>query len=349
MCILVEQMADNVTSAFVPFVWLIDVFPALKYFPEGLPLTRFKTTGRQWKKVTETVIDAPYRFVQEQMAIGSYRPSYVSSLLEDYNDDKVDGLDRDFEEAIKQTASILYIGGADTTVSNISSFILAMILFPNVQEKAQKEIDTVVGTGRLPNYGDREKLPYVNAVIAESLRWLPITPISVPHAVDEEFIYNGYRIPKGAYLIPSIWWFLHNPDVYSEPSSFDPERYLEPRKEPEPSGHFGFGRRTCPGRFLAMESLFITICHILAAFKISKAVDEEGKEIEPKVEPLPGLVSHPAPFSYSIKPRSLGHVDLIRAVEVDNPWAKSDAVLLEGDLIKELVETQAKKASIVEH
>jgi len=67
-------------------------------------------------------------------------------------------------------------GGADTTVSAEYAFYLAMVLFPNVQKKAQAEIDAVIGSGRLPTFADQPHLPYVRAVVTEVLRWNSVAP-----------------------------------------------------------------------------------------------------------------------------------------------------------------------------
>ena len=88
------------------------------------------------------------------------------------------------------------------TSSAISSFLVAMALFPDVQLKAQDELARVIGPTRLPEVGDLEKLPYVRALIMEVLRWMPVTPFGVPHYTTEEDEYNGYRIPKGTTVIP---------------------------------------------------------------------------------------------------------------------------------------------------
>lgn len=77
-------------------------------------------------------------------------------------------------QTIKDIAGTAYLAGSDTTVSTIMSFFLAMLMHPNVQSKAQAEIDAVVGHDRLPDFGDQEKLPYVKAVVTECLRWMPV-------------------------------------------------------------------------------------------------------------------------------------------------------------------------------
>jgi cytochrome P450 len=80
-----------------------------------------------------------------------------------------------------------------------------MTTYPNVQRKAQEEIDRVVGPHRLPGFQDRQSLPYNDALVKEVLRWHPITPMGLPHMTTEDDVCEGYLIPKGAYLLPNIW------------------------------------------------------------------------------------------------------------------------------------------------
>lgn len=80
-----------------------------------------------------------------------------------------------------------------------------MTLYPEVQRKAQEEIDRVLGTGRLPQITDRVKLPYIEAVVKETLRWHPVAPMGIPHMSIEDDMYEGYHIPKGSFIMPNIW------------------------------------------------------------------------------------------------------------------------------------------------
>lgn len=80
-----------------------------------------------------------------------------------------------------------------------------MTLFPEVRRKAQEELDQVIGTDRLPNISDRDRLPYVNAVVKEALRWHQVAPLGVAHCSTADDIVDGYYIPKGAIVVPNIW------------------------------------------------------------------------------------------------------------------------------------------------
>ncbi len=91
------------------------------------------------------------------------------------------------------------------TFSTLQFFFLAMSQNPEVQKKAQAELDVVVGPGRLPRHGDKDSLPYVNAVVKESLRWHNSAPFSVPHCTSEDLEYRGWFIPKGTVILPPTW------------------------------------------------------------------------------------------------------------------------------------------------
>jgi cytochrome P450 len=80
-------------------------------------------------------------------------------------------------DVIKDVTGNSYLAGSDTTVSTILSFFLAMLVYPDVQAKAQAEIDSVVGKDRLPEFEDAPRLPYVQAVMNECYRWLPVAPM----------------------------------------------------------------------------------------------------------------------------------------------------------------------------
>jgi len=83
-----------------------------------------------------------------------------------------------------------------------------MTLHPEVQRKAQEEIDRVIGNKRLPSMEDRENLPYVNAIVKEVFRWHPVGPMGLPHMTTQDDVFNGYLIPKGAIILANIWYAL---------------------------------------------------------------------------------------------------------------------------------------------
>lgn len=193
------------------------------------------------------------------------------------------------------------------------------------QQRAQAEIDAVIGTHRLPRMEDRQNLPFVEALYKEILRWKPLGSLGVPHRADADDEYEGYFIPKNAVILPHIAGMLHDPAAHVDPFEWNPDRFLGDKPERDPQDNiFGHGRRLCPGRFLAQRNMWLEIAQTLAAFNI-RAVKGE----EPKLEFLPGTINHPVPFKADIRPRSAKHEELIRGVEVDHPLSAGDAHLID--------------------
>jgi cytochrome P450 len=90
-------------------------------------------------------------------------------------------------------------------VSEIKCYFLALMLNPDVQRRAHEEIDSVVGSDRLPVAADRAQLPYIDAIVKETMRWHPIAPLGLPHRSDADEVVEGYLIPKGAIIMANIW------------------------------------------------------------------------------------------------------------------------------------------------
>ena len=78
-------------------------------------------------------------------------------------------------------------------------------MYPNTQKRAQAELDAFVGADRLPDFSDRDNLPYVNALIREALRWIPALPLGLSHSTIEDDEFGGYFIPAGTVLLPNSW------------------------------------------------------------------------------------------------------------------------------------------------
>lgn len=306
---LADKAVDQFSKSTATGAFMVDIIPTLKNVPDWFPGADFKRKAREWSACLEEMVSAPYNFVKEQMAAGIAPKSFTSNLLEGKT------LSAEEEHVVRWSAASLYSGGADTTVSAIYSLYLALTLYPEAQKKAQAEIDAVIGNDRLPNFGDRESLPYVEALAKEVLRWNVVVPLAVPHRSIEDDVHNGYFIPKGSLIMPNIWNMLHDPRTYANPMDFEPSRFLAGAgKSPETDPRticFGFGRRICPGLHLADASVWISVAMTLAAFDVTKVV-ENGVEITPEIDPSSGTISHPKPFQCSIKPRSAKALELIQ-------------------------------------
>ncbi|KAG6919294.1 hypothetical protein DXG01_007426 [Tephrocybe rancida] len=329
---LADRATEGFSAATAPGSFLVDVLPILRHVPAWFPGADFQRKAKEWGDILVDMVEQPHNFVKRQIAAGTAPVSFTSSLLDGKKVDPEEEFD------IKWSSASLYSGGADTTVSAIYSFFLAMALHPEVARKAQAEIDTVVGNDRLPTFEDRPHLPYVDALAKEVLRWNVVVPLGVVHRSIKDDVHEGYFIPEGSLVIVNVRWgnafidtpsrlidssatrgLLHDPEVYPNPDTFNPDRFIATESNPAEADPrnvcFGFGRRICPGMHLADASVFISCAMSLAVFDISKSV-ENGVIVEPVHENTDGTISHPKPYKCSIKPRSQKAVSHIQAEEL---------------------------------
>ncbi|KAG6810158.1 hypothetical protein H0H92_013074, partial [Tricholoma furcatifolium] len=138
----------------------------------------------------------------------------------------------------------------ETTASSLHTCVLACIRYPEWMLAAQKEIDEVVGPDRLPTFKDRPYLPYLEAVVRETLRWRPAARFGAPHlsTANDTIEYQGneYFIPEGSIIFPVTWAIEHDASRYDDHDRFMPERFLDERGQLKPNyetSAFGFGRR----------------------------------------------------------------------------------------------------------
>jgi cytochrome P450 len=164
-----------------------------------------------------------------------------------------------------------------------------MVALPEIQKRAQDELDAVVGRSRPPTFADAPNLPYIQALVKESLRWRPALPFGIPHTTTEDDWYEGMFIPKGTLCLVNLWQCHRDPTSYGpDAASFNPERFLDEDGklipgpwETREDGHsaYGFGRRICVGKHAANDSLFISIATMLWAIRFEHSRDDDGKEV----------------------------------------------------------------------
>ncbi|KAH9917058.1 cytochrome P450 [Fomitopsis serialis] len=314
----VHEALQIVVEAGGPSALLVDFIPLLKYVPAWMPGMGFKRRGLRARGLIKDMERIPLERVKREMAAGIARPSVATVLLEEAMDTGT--LDEAEEWEIASALGMMYAAGTDTTTTVLSTFILAMVLHPEVLKKAQAEIDSVVGNSRLPEFSDRPALPYLEAVLKEVYRWLAPVPMGVPHQLTEDDEYEGFHMPKGSMVFTNIWAMLRDDELYSDPDTFAPERFLglsdDKAEETDPRRVvFGFGRRLCPGRLLADSTVFIAAASAIAVFDIRKPRAPDGTELPFVPSFNSGIVRHPKAFACEIRARSARAADLILAAD----------------------------------
>ncbi|CAL1703282.1 unnamed protein product [Somion occarium] len=320
---LADRAASETVEAGSPGSMLVDFIPILQYYPTWLPGSGWKRNALRIRELGVAMNDTPYNMVKDKMAEGRAKPSFVSSLLEKFYRDG--NLTSEDEEDIKCAAGVLYGAGTETTANVFTAFILAMTMYPDVFRKAQAEIDRVIGPDRLPDFDDRESLPYLECIIREVYRWHPPTPLGIPHCSMRDDEYNGRVIPGQSLIIANMWGMMREPENFPNPEEFCPERFAERNWSKSESYYdprnivFGFGRRQCPAQNFADSNVYFVLAHIIATMDISKARDEHGNEISPEHSSKSGFVHHILPFKSVIQPRSPKIAQLIAQLRAASP------------------------------
>ncbi|TFK24657.1 cytochrome P450 [Coprinopsis marcescibilis] len=318
--LIVKAQAVNqgFSEASIAGRYLVNYIPWLKYVPSWFPGAGWRRHLDAIGKMSEEVSVVPFRDAKERVGRGDLdeHTSVVRRLIEDLpSESDPSYLER--ATVARNVAAIGYIAGADTSLSGAYALVLALAMNPEALKKAQAEMDAVIGSDRLPRAEDITRLPYVQAVVKENSRWHSIGPLSLPHLSMSEDEYEGYHLPKGTMFLPNTWAVMHDPKRFDDPLAFKPERYLKDGiinkdvLDPDNFANFGYGRRMCPGRFLAVEiTRYFAMCMIML-FDITPRKDEHGNEIPLKLEVGSETICIPAPFEVDIRPRSAKHAALV--------------------------------------
>ncbi|KAF5360076.1 hypothetical protein D9758_007556 [Tetrapyrgos nigripes] len=265
----VESVDDRIIPGldgykYIPFFHLLP-----SWFPGGRHIAAVHAVG----EIISEAANNPWDAVQQQIKSDGHHASLIAKLLSETDPDDKEEMDR-----IKYFGFQSIAAAADTTMSAISTFFLAMSLYPDVQSKGQEELDAILGKGRMPTFDDRPSLPYIEAIFREVMRWHPALPMGLCHDSIQDIAYNGYYIPKGTSIYVNIWAITHDPSVYKDPDQFIPERHLHKDGNINSILAYGFGRRVCVGRYMANDTIWLTIAATLAAVKISSLPNENVED-----------------------------------------------------------------------
>ncbi|KAI9457948.1 cytochrome P450 [Lactarius psammicola] len=288
---------------------LVEFFTWMKYIP-----SRFA----KWKRDTEYgYIQASLMFegllgkVEDDLANGIDRPSFSATVITGQSKHNFSRREQAW------LVGHMFAAGGETTSTTIQWWLLAMIAYPEVQKRAQAELDEVVGSARPPTFADLPSLPYIRALVKETLRWSLTIPLGIPHVSSADDWYEGMFIPKGTICYQNMLVINSDPEVHgSDAGLFNPARFLDENgrvKVPDADGReeeyatFGFGRRICPGRHFAEGTLSITIATLLWAMRFERPEGGLSAYVDFTCS-LFGFVltsrhSHPVPFEFKAVPR----------------------------------------------
>ncbi|XP_069047960.1 cytochrome P450 2F5-like isoform X2 [Lepisosteus oculatus] len=197
----------------------------------------------------------------------------------------------------------LLLAGTETTSTTLRYALLLLIKYPHVQERAQREIDEVVGRERPPAMEDRRSLPFTDAVVHEVQRLLDVVPMSMPQIATRDISFRGYTIPKGTVVIPLLHSVLRDSAYWPSPRAFDPGHFLDQNggfKRNPAFLPFSAGKRSCVGEPLARMELFLFLASLLQRFSFSAPLGPDSVDIRPNLSAIANL---PRPYQLIARPR----------------------------------------------
>ncbi|KAG1728771.1 cytochrome P450 [Suillus lakei] len=280
----IYKVLDHFELVMRPGAYLVDRVPLLRYLPGyGKQLT-------EWHNEELSLYRHQLGRVKSEIEQNKAGPSFTKTLLEHTEDHQLAA------DEMAYLAGTLFGAGSDTTAVGITIAIMAAACHPLAQAKVHEELDMIIGSDR-----DSSSLPQLHAFMLEALRWRPIIPIGFPHRATRDIIWQGYCIPEGAAVYGCHWAICRDPIAFPDPDKFDPQRWLDSEgriKDDMKSFTFGFGRRVCPGRHLAENSMYIGLALLFWSFRINQRPDAPIN-----TQASDSIVSHAAAFEIDVIPR----------------------------------------------
>ncbi|XP_033830175.1 cytochrome P450 2U1 [Periophthalmus magnuspinnatus] len=278
---------------------LINVFPLLYYLPFGV-FWELRQVERDITAFLKRIIKTH----RETLDPDNPRDLVDMYLLEMLAQQAAGEEDSSFtEDYLFYIIGDLFIAGTDTTTNSVLWILFYMVLYPDIQEKVQEEIDTVIGQHQTPSMNDKGRLPFTEATIMEVQRLTVVVPLAIPHMTSRDTEFCGYTIPKGTVIIPNLWSVHRDPTVWDEPDLFNPTRFLDQEGKLLRKQYFipfGIGPRVCMGEQLAKMELFLMVTSLLQAFTFSLPKGQSPSPLQGRF----GLTWAPSPFTVCVSPRS---------------------------------------------
>nr|AUT31007.1 cinnamate 4-hydroxylase [Fagopyrum tataricum] len=228
-------------------------------------------------------------FVDERKKLGSTKPSSnnelkcaIDHILEAQQKGEIN------EDNVLYIVENINVAAIETTLWSIEWGIAELVNHPEIQRKLRDELDTVLGKGVPITEPDLPKLPYLQAVVKETLRLRMAIPLLVPHMNLHDAKLGGFDIPAESKILVNAWWLANNPAQWKKPEEFRPERFFEEEAKVEANGNdfrylpFGVGRRSCPGIILALPILGITIGRLVQNFEMFPPPGEDKLDTSEK-------------------------------------------------------------------
>ncbi|KAI4372726.1 hypothetical protein MLD38_010925 [Melastoma candidum] len=255
---------------------LSDFFPILRRFDLQGVEKRMKRSVEKLDHVFEWVIEKRLKLNKDHVGSGD-RLKNEKTQGEDFlqflirlKDEEEDPKTPLTVFKIKALLTDMVVGGTDTTSNSIELTLAEIFNRPSIVRKIQEELDVVVGKGGIVEESHINKLPYLLAVMKESLRLHPVLPLLVPHCPSKTCTIEGYTVPKGSRVFVNVWAIHRDPMIWENPNEFNPDRFLDGKGDYSGNDFcyfpFGAGRRICAGIAMAERMVMYSLATLMHSF-----------------------------------------------------------------------------------
>uniref|UniRef100_A0A8C3P528 unspecific monooxygenase n=1 Tax=Chrysemys picta bellii TaxID=8478 RepID=A0A8C3P528_CHRPI len=275
---------------FFQSLQLYNFFPTLMHYIPGPHQRIFKHFEELRKFVLERV--EMHRESLEPSCPRDFIDAFLIKIKQQHNSQS----EFTTENMLRRTLG-LFFAGTGTTSATLKHGLLLLMKYPEIEEKVHEEIDRVIGRSRSPCMADRSQMPYTDAVVHETQRFVSLAPLGVPRAVTRDTRFRQYIIPKGTTIFPVLQSVLYDSKEFPKPEQFNPGHFLDENgafKKSDFFMPFSIGKRSCVGEGLARMQLFLLLTTILQNFTLKPLIDPKDIDITPMT-----LTSN-APMSYQL-------------------------------------------------
>uniref|UniRef100_A0A803P9M0 Reverse transcriptase zinc-binding domain-containing protein n=1 Tax=Cannabis sativa TaxID=3483 RepID=A0A803P9M0_CANSA len=327
-----DARADEFKAMVVEVMVLAGIFNIGEFVPalEWLDLQGVAAKMKKLHKRFDTFLGGIIEEHKTKIAQNKQHTHDLLTTLISLNENSEDESQKLTDTEIKALLLNMFTAGTDTSSSTVEWAIAELIRHPKIMAHVQEELDHVVGRDRLVSDADLTQLTYLQAVIKEIFRLHPSTPLSLPRMASQDCEINGYHIPKGSTLLVNVWAIARDPEQWTDPLEFRPERFLPggEKAHVDIKGNdfevipFGAGRRICVGMTMGLRMVKLLTATLVHAFNM-KLPNELLPEKLNMDEAYGLTLQRAAPLIIEPQPRLAQHV----IVTTNNPGLLNQNVL----------------------
>lgn len=280
-----QDSSANIVDLLTEMMHLLGVFnvgdyiPSLQWMDLQGYVRRMKKVGAKFKTILQEVIDVR----RELRKADPSSPKDLLDVLLAAAQESQQTTSPITDDNIKAVLVDMYAGGTDTTSVTVEWALAELLKNPTSMKKLQAELDSIVGKDRIVEESDFSRLPYLRAVVKETMRLHPVIPL-ILYESRLPCNISGYDIPAKTRALIHVWAIGRDPNAWQKPLKFWPERFLESNRDV--IGHdfellpFGAGRRGCPGWMLGLSNVQLMLGRLVQGFQWSLPILSSGLEME---------------------------------------------------------------------